>query len=291
MPDDRRSARRARVSGVWVTIENATGQRLEAQAFDLSRGGLFARTDGRVAIGKRLSLEIQVAGQPSAWPALGRVVWVRPSAEGPDRPVGLGVTLIDVDDAVSQAIDRLVEAAQRVDRGSGGRSAGLARTIFGMAALPPSPVPVTPTVSIVASDVPAPTPTSTSTSTSTLTPTSTEASRALTASRGGPPPEEPSTARPTIVQNPAGMAETAEASLTIDLVARRPDPVPVSKREEYDRAPADDEPIVIPKRRGGAIVVWLLLVTVVAAAAYAFRDWLPVAWTASTSIVHRLVDH
>jgi uncharacterized protein (TIGR02266 family) len=262
MLDDRRIARRARVSGVRVTIENATGQRLEAQAFDLSRGGLFVRTDGRVAIGKRISLEIQVDGQPSVWPALGRVVWVRSSADGPDRPAGLGVTLIDVDDAVSQAIDRLVESAERFDRASGGRSAGHARTIFGMGALPATHVPVRPSVPIVASDV-----------------------------AGGPPPEEPSTPHPTVVQSRAGMAETAEASLTIDLVARRPDPVPVSEREEYDRAPADDEPIVIPKRRGAAIVVWLLLVAAVAAGGYACRDWLPIAWTAATSIVHRLVVH
>ncbi len=245
-----------------MTVENATGARLEAQVFDVSRGGLFVRTDGRVAIGKRLSLEIQVAGQPSAWPALGRVVWVRPSAEGPDRPAGLGVTLIDVDDAVSQAIDRLVEASERGDGASGSRSAGLARTIFGMGALPATHVPVRPTVSIVASDV-----------------------------AGGPPPEEPSTAQATIVQSAAWAAETAEASLTIDLVARRTDPLPVSERKEYDRAPVDDEPIVIPKRHGGAIVVGLLLVSVVAAAGYAFRDWLPVAWTTSTSIVHRLLIH
>jgi uncharacterized protein (TIGR02266 family) len=134
MLDDRRSARRALLSGVGVTVENATGERLEAGVLDMSRGGIFVRTEARIAVGKRLSLEINVTGEPSPWPALGRVVWIRTAGEGLDRPAGLGVRLIDIDDTVTVAIDRLVETREP--------------TIFGVGDPSPIGVPGIPSISI-----------------------------------------------------------------------------------------------------------------------------------------------
>lgn len=108
MPDDRRTARRAILPGVRATFEGATGQQQHADVPNLGRGGIFLQTDSPVPVGKRLSLEIHVIGQPGPWSALGRVAWARWLA-GEEGPAGMGVKLIDVDDAVSEAIDALVD--------------------------------------------------------------------------------------------------------------------------------------------------------------------------------------
>jgi uncharacterized protein (TIGR02266 family) len=121
MADERRSARRARLSGVRITYESASGERLEADALDLSRSGLFVRTAKPLGVGKRIALEIQVLGQPGPWSALGRVVWTRDSGDG-DRPPGMGVKLIDVDDGVVATMDRLVETREPTEPGVGGPS-------------------------------------------------------------------------------------------------------------------------------------------------------------------------
>jgi uncharacterized protein (TIGR02266 family) len=118
MADERRSARRARISGVRVTYESASGDRVEADALDLARGGLFVRTTKPLAVGKRIALEIQVIGQPGPWSALGRVVWSRDAGDS-DHPPGMGVKLIDIDDAVVASIDRLVDTREPTEPGVG----------------------------------------------------------------------------------------------------------------------------------------------------------------------------
>jgi uncharacterized protein (TIGR02266 family) len=122
MADERRSARRAHIGGVRVTYESATGERVETVAQDLARGGLFVRTAKPLAVGKRLALEIQVVGEQGTWSALGRVVWIREAADG-ERPAGMGVKLIDIEDSVVAAIDRLVETRERTEPGVGAPSA------------------------------------------------------------------------------------------------------------------------------------------------------------------------
>jgi uncharacterized protein (TIGR02266 family) len=113
MPDDRRTARRAILPGVRATFEGATGQQQRADVPNLGRGGIFLQTDSPLPVGKRLSLEIHVIGQPAPWSALGRVAWARWLA-GEEGPAGMGVKLIDVEDAVSEAIDALVDRPSHV---------------------------------------------------------------------------------------------------------------------------------------------------------------------------------
>src|SRR5579863_6423520 len=98
MTEERRSAPRARISGARVTYESAAGDHVETDALNIGRGGLFVATARPLAVGKRISLEIQMAGDPGPWSALGRVVWVREDAAEPQRPSGMGVKLIDVED-------------------------------------------------------------------------------------------------------------------------------------------------------------------------------------------------
>jgi uncharacterized protein (TIGR02266 family) len=122
MVEERRSVRRARVSGVRVAYESAAGEQAKAAALDLGRGGLFVQTESPLPVGKRMALEIQVLGEEQStepWAALGRVVWARQTAEGELRPAGMGVRLIDADDSVLTAIDRLVEMRERTEPGLG----------------------------------------------------------------------------------------------------------------------------------------------------------------------------
>jgi uncharacterized protein (TIGR02266 family) len=116
MSEERRSAPRARISGARVTYESALGgDRVEADALNLGRGGLFVLTEKPLPVGKRIALDIQVAGELVPWPAVGRVIWSRERTDGERRPAGMGVKLIDVDDAVLETIERLVEGREAVD--------------------------------------------------------------------------------------------------------------------------------------------------------------------------------
>jgi uncharacterized protein (TIGR02266 family) len=132
MADERRTSRRVRISGVRVTYESATGERVDAFALDLGTGGIFVRTAAPLAVGKRISLEIQVVGEAGPWAALGRVVWSREKGQA-GAPPGMGVKLIDADDAVLAAIGRLVETREHTEPGVGQGSTP-----------PPAPAPTVP---------------------------------------------------------------------------------------------------------------------------------------------------
>jgi uncharacterized protein (TIGR02266 family) len=119
MAEERRSNPRARISGARVNYESATGEGTEADALNLGRGGLFVRAAKPLPVGKRLALEIEVAGELVPWSALGRVVWVRQETEGERRPSGMGIKLIDVEDAVVATIERLVAERVHAEPGIG----------------------------------------------------------------------------------------------------------------------------------------------------------------------------
>ncbi len=118
MSDERRLGKRAPISGVRVTYESAAGERVEADVLDLATGGIFIRAADPLAVGKRLALELHILGETGASSALGRVVWARRNAE-PGRPAGMGVKLIDVDDATVELIERLVETREPTAPGIG----------------------------------------------------------------------------------------------------------------------------------------------------------------------------
>jgi Tfp pilus assembly protein PilZ len=266
MPDDRRRTRRARLSGVHVTVEDATGERREAEVLDLSPEGLFVRTDARIAVGKRLSLEIHVAGEPSPWPALGRVVWIRTSAEGLDRPAGLGMTLIDIDDVVSQAIARLVETREPTDRGLG-LSARPGATLFGVGAVSVSEAPPAPLVAVVE-----------------RTPV---IESVVVAPDPVPRMPDPSIAIDLIAKRSEPFPVTrGTAPDALDDVRRQERTPPDPSRDAIT-----EDSVVVPKRRTGVLVVGLLFVAAAAAAAYVFRNHLPEAWARCTAFVNRVLRH
>ncbi|MCL2448820.1 MAG: PilZ domain-containing protein [Polyangiaceae bacterium] len=119
MANDRRSAPRASLPGIRADYEGASGDPQRAEVLNLSGGGLFLLTDTPLAVGKRVALDVYVTGEPAPWSALGRVVWTRTASEGPERPAGMGVKLIDVEDAVVVTIARLIMTREPTEPGMG----------------------------------------------------------------------------------------------------------------------------------------------------------------------------
>jgi len=240
MPDERRGSKRAHISGVRVTYESANGQKVDADALDLSTGGLFVRTSTPLGVGKRITLEIQVVGELSSWSALGRVVWVRPNA-APGMPSGMGVKLIDVEDAVVDAIANLVETREPTSPGVG---SGVNKEIAPIA--PVVMAPAAPERERTLMGVGAP---------DDEKPAARDGVRPAAGVRvPGPPPREVSLGR--------------EASIAIELVSSRAEQGPSSRPR-----PA---PVTRPQEaRGGAGGRWiviLLLLVVAGIAAYVLLD-------------------
>jgi Tfp pilus assembly protein PilZ len=246
MPDDLRNTRRARLSGVHVTIEGATGERQQADVVDMSKEGLFIALASPLAIGKRLSLEIQVVGEAASWPALGRVVWIREAADGKDRPRGIGVKIIDIEDAAAAAIEKLVATRERTEPGIGEGSAPPDRekTILGVgdSAAPPAP-----------------------------------AAPVLVAA----PEREATLLGVGTTEEPA-----RDPSLAIDLVAKKPASMPPASPTPGKReAPRESvsEPPTRSRRSGGGGLFVLALLAGLAVAAYSFRDRLLELWSEKTA--------
>jgi Tfp pilus assembly protein PilZ len=239
MPEERRSAKRSRLAGLRATYEGADGTNGHADVFNISRAGLFLETADLVAVGKRLSLEVRVTGEPGPWPALGRVIWARAAHDGDDRPCGMGVKLIDVEDAVVEAIDRLVELREPTEPGIGDHGASphpFDQTILGVGTA----------VAPVASKAPPPARASVPAGPAPVARHSMPTEPAPPIEAG--PASKDEAIEPLITPLvPAAMtadtsAQSAEPGLAIPLVHRSDDPEPIEPLRR-DAAPAVQTPI------------------------------------------------
>jgi uncharacterized protein (TIGR02266 family) len=122
MQQERRNAHRAHIPGVKLTFESATDEPEEATALDISPDGIFIRTARPAAVGKRLAIELRLPADERSWSALGRVRWSRAGGDA-TRPSGMGVQLIDIDeaafDAIRRALESLPPSRERTVRGIG----------------------------------------------------------------------------------------------------------------------------------------------------------------------------
>jgi Tfp pilus assembly protein PilZ len=144
MIDERRKAKRAGIPGVRVILDGADGERVEADVLDIGSGGLFIRSAKPLAVGKRMALEVQGVEGGAAWSALGRVVWTR-DAGATGGPPGMGVKLIDVDEAVVAAIEVLVQAhSQPLTAAGPGAAPARERTVLGVGLSQEPPPPAGP---------------------------------------------------------------------------------------------------------------------------------------------------
>ena len=169
MNQDTRKDKRAKVVSLNVRYKSATvDEFIENHSHDVSRGGIFVKTPTPFAPGTLLKFEIRLAGDKSVISGVGRVVWKRePPQASTDRPAGMGVKFIKVDDASRSVIDRLV--AEKVNAGSAYMSEPAALdddgqgqgTLRGLSAVPPAdPALSLPPAMSIRPSGPAPAPTS-----------------------------------------------------------------------------------------------------------------------------------
>jgi len=110
MAQDTRKDPRAKVLTMTVRYKSATvDEFIEHHSHDVSRGGIYIKTPSPFLPGTLLKFEIRIADDRPMLQGVGRVVWKRePAGAGPDKPAGMGVKFIKVDEASRHLIDRLV---------------------------------------------------------------------------------------------------------------------------------------------------------------------------------------
>ncbi|MBX3202611.1 MAG: TIGR02266 family protein, partial [Labilithrix sp.] len=172
MSQDTRKDKRAKVVSLNVRYKSATvDEFIENHSHDVSKGGIFVKTPTPFPPGTLLKFEIRLAGDKSVISGVGRVVWKRePTQAAAEKPAGMGVKFIKIDEASRAVIDKLI--AQKAGAGSAytsdpaaledeAKTAGQPTTLRGLAAAPVAsgpPVASPAAASPAASRAPAPSP-------------------------------------------------------------------------------------------------------------------------------------
>lgn len=111
-----RAPRAERVAAILPVHFRNAGQFLVSYCLNLSRGGLFVTTHDPAPVGARLTLRLTVPELAQPLELVATVRWVRRDATE-DGPAGMGLRFEDVDDAIGDRIDVLVQRAMplRID--------------------------------------------------------------------------------------------------------------------------------------------------------------------------------
>ena len=119
MTQDTRKDRRVKIVSLNVRYKSATvDEFIENHSYDVSKGGIFIKTPNPFPPGTLLKFEIRLSGDQAVIAGVGRVVWKRDNAaSATERPPGMGVKFIKIDDSSKQVIDKLI--AVKADAGRG----------------------------------------------------------------------------------------------------------------------------------------------------------------------------
>ena len=119
MTQDTRKDRRVKIVSLNVRYKSATvDEFIENHAHDVSRGGIFIKTANPFPPGTLLKFEIRLASDQAVIAGVGRIVWKRDAGTtGSERPAGMGVKFIKIDEPSKAVIDRLVNT-----KGDAGKS-------------------------------------------------------------------------------------------------------------------------------------------------------------------------
>ena len=153
MSQDTRKDPRAKVLTMTVRYKSATlDEFIEHHSYDVSRGGMFIKTPSPFPPGTLLKFEVKIAEDQKVIQGVGRVVWKRESETGDkERPSGMGVKFIKIDDASRKTIDSLVDsrdgagAAYEAGGGDGGVSSKTAPAATPASAMTPHMAEAAPT--------------------------------------------------------------------------------------------------------------------------------------------------
>jgi uncharacterized protein (TIGR02266 family) len=148
MTQDTRKDRRVKIVSLNVRYKSATvDEFIENHALDVSRGGIYIKTGSPFPPGTLLKFEVRLASDQALITGVGRVVWKRDAGQGTgDRPAGMGVKFIKVDDPSKAVIDKLVntrtDAGRSYEAESETPSPEAQTPVAASAARTPTPAPV-----------------------------------------------------------------------------------------------------------------------------------------------------
>lgn len=142
MTQDTRKDRRVKIVSLNVRYKSATvDEFIDNHALDVSRGGIYIKTNNPFSPGTLLKFEIRLVSDQAVITGVGRVVWKRDAVHGTaDRPPGMGVKFIKVDDPSRALIDKLVNT--RTDAGKSFEAEPEAKTSPGSQRRVPTPAAV-----------------------------------------------------------------------------------------------------------------------------------------------------
>lgn len=78
---------------------------------NISRGGMFIRSDEPLAIGTVLSFEFKLKDNFDLIQGLGEVCWVRSHSSSPKKPAGMGIKFREISEQSKELIDTMVQNA------------------------------------------------------------------------------------------------------------------------------------------------------------------------------------
>jgi len=118
MTQDTRKDRRVKIVSLNVRYKSATvDEFIENHAHDVSRGGIYIKTANPFPPGTLLKFEIRLASDQAVIAGVGRVVWKRdPTQSNGERPAGMGVKFIKIDEPSKSVIDKLVNTRDDAGR-------------------------------------------------------------------------------------------------------------------------------------------------------------------------------
>jgi len=110
MAQQTRKDPRAKVLSMTVRYKSATlDEFIEHHSHDVSRGGMFIKTPQPFPPGTLLKFEVRIAEDRKVMQGVGRVVWKRDlNSADAERPGGMGVKFIKLDDDSRRLIDQLL---------------------------------------------------------------------------------------------------------------------------------------------------------------------------------------
>lgn len=153
MVQDTRKDPRAKVLTMTVRYKSATvDEFIEHHSHDVSRGGIYIKTPSPFPPGTLLKFEIRILEDRPVINGVGRVVWKRDASQATnERPAGMGVKFLKIDENSRQIIDRIVAA--KGDVPSAFESEGVETPLQPAVAPTPTPGPA-----VAPGAAPAPTP-------------------------------------------------------------------------------------------------------------------------------------
>jgi Tfp pilus assembly protein PilZ len=100
--------------GIVARYPSATTDELVAKhAQDVSESGILLRASSTLPIGKLVHFEIELSNGEVVLTGAGRIAWRRDAPDG-ERPAGVGVKFLDLDEVSQGLVDRLLAAKKEV---------------------------------------------------------------------------------------------------------------------------------------------------------------------------------